>query len=82
VAAFSDGESAYLAALERIDAGLVVNEERALRRARETCDDIAAGELSEAKLVERVVFRLSGGNATIDAKQATQAVALMKQHIC
>ncbi|MFI5839441.1 hypothetical protein ACIA8K_06975 [Catenuloplanes sp. NPDC051500] len=72
----------YLAELAKIDPGLVVNEERAIRRAEETCADIAAGEITGSKLVDRVVERLSGGNATINASQADRALELMKTHIC
>lgn len=79
---FSAKEESYLAGLEKIDAGLVANEERAIRRAEETCADIKAGEFKGDALNERVAERLSGGSATIDAKQASQVVALMKANIC
>ncbi|GAB7039716.1 hypothetical protein JCM9533A_50090 [Catenuloplanes niger JCM 9533] len=74
--------AAYLTALAEIDEGLVANEDRAVRRAEETCADIAAGEITGTALADRVVERLSGGNATIDRAQAEQAIELMKKHIC
>lgn len=75
-------QRAYLEALGRIDPGLVASEERAITRAGYMCADIAKGEMTEQQLVDRTVFRLSGGNATITAEQGAQALALMRQHIC
>lgn len=73
--------AAYLAGLRQIDAGLVANEDRAIRRAANICLDIAQGK-DEQTVVTNTVKRLSGGNATIDASQAARAVALARQHIC
>ncbi|GGK89314.1 hypothetical protein [Mangrovihabitans endophyticus] len=73
---------AYLAGLRQIDPGLAGNESRAVRRAEETCADIAAGEFTGDKLAERVAERLSGGSATINASQAKQAIDLMETYVC
>lgn len=81
-ATWSAAQRAYLDGLGKIERGLVANEDRAIRRAEETCSDVKAGEITGAKLTQRVVDRLSGGDATIDAKQADQALALMKANIC
>lgn len=75
------GRAAYLEALRAIDPGLVADEDRAIRRAEETCADIKAGHAGD-ELVQRVVARLSGGNATIDAAQAQRAIDAMRQHVC
>lgn len=77
-----DAETAYLQELSRIDAGLTVSDSRAIGRASDTCLDITTGEITGDKLAERVVERLSGGNATIDKQQAEKAIALMRKHVC
>ncbi|MGH3768610.1 MAG: DUF732 domain-containing protein [Pseudonocardiaceae bacterium] len=77
----TDAQTAYLARLEQIDPGLVVNTERAIRRAENICLDIKQGK-DEATVVSNTVQRLSGGNATIDKAQAAQVVELAKTHIC
>ncbi|MGH3692559.1 MAG: DUF732 domain-containing protein [Pseudonocardiaceae bacterium] len=74
-------EAVYLAQLERIDLGLVVSTERAIRRAKNICLDIEQGK-DEATVVNNAVQRLSGGNATIDKAQAAQVVELARTHIC
>lgn len=75
-------QRAYLDALAEIDPGLVASEDRAIRRAEATCGDIQVEGLSGEALTKRVVARLSGGNATIDAGQAEKAIKLMREHIC
>lgn len=70
--------AAYLAALEGIDRGLVVNEDRAIRRGRAVCDRILHPSGGTMTLREYVVAELSGGNATIDQAQATKVVAAVK----
>lgn len=77
----SDAQAAYLARPEQIDPGLVVNTERAIRRAKNICLDIEQGK-NEATVVSNAVQRLSGGNATIDKAQAAQVVELARMHIC
>jgi hypothetical protein len=68
----------YLAALKEIDPGLVVNEERAIRRGRAICDRIINKSGSAASLVSYTVEELSGGNATIDQAQAKKAIKAVK----
>lgn len=68
----------YLAALADIDPGLVVHEERAIRRGRAVCDRIL-NPAGRSDLTGYVVAALSGGDATINtaqAKQVIQAVAV------
>lgn len=75
-------QEAYLKGLEKIDPGLVVNEERALRRAKDICSDVERGEFSGEQLAKRAAERLSGGNATIDAGQGAKVVELAKSNVC
>lgn len=70
-------QRAYLTALERIDPGLVVNEDRAIRRARSICDRVINGAQG-ATLEKYVVAELSGGNATINEAQAKQVIKAVK----
>src|SRR5690606_10506513 len=70
--------AAYLAALERIDPGLVANAERAIRRGRSICDRIINPRGGTMTLEEYVVAELSGGNATIDEAQARQVIRAVK----
>ncbi|MGI9000907.1 MAG: DUF732 domain-containing protein [Pseudonocardia sp.] len=74
-------QAAYLDGLREINPGLVVNPDRAIRRATNICLDIEEG-MTEPEVVRSTVARLSGSNATIDAPQAAQAVELAKRHIC
>lgn len=78
---WSAEERAYLDELADVDEGLVANEARAIRRAESTCDDIAKG-FDDAKLQERAVIRMSGGDATIDTEQAKTVIALVREHVC
>lgn len=71
----------YIGALERIEPGLVVNEERALRRGVTTCDNLKEG-LTENAVAERARQRFTGGNATVDAGQARRIVAAAKRWVC
>ncbi|GGS88455.1 DUF732 domain-containing protein [Nonomuraea spiralis] len=69
----------YLAALDAIDPGLVVNEERALRRGQRVCDRILRGsDGGTMSLEEYTVAELSGGNATINEAQAKQVIKAVK----
>lgn len=80
-AGLSADQRAYLVALAAIDPGLVVDEDRAISRAESTCQEIASGKSGDV-LVANVVQRLSGGNATVNAEQARQAIELMKRLVC
>ncbi|MET0426764.1 MAG: hypothetical protein ABW046_23050 [Actinoplanes sp.] len=73
---------AYLSGLRKIDPELALNQDRAVRRAQETCSDIAGGKFTGPQLNTRAAERLSNGSATIDAKQAAAAIKLMQKHIC
>lgn len=74
-------EAGYINDLSKLDPGLTVNVGRAISRATNTCADIKDG-LSGDALAERVVLRLSGGNATINKKQAEEAIKLMRKWVC
>ncbi|MGI5153603.1 DUF732 domain-containing protein [Microbispora sp. CA-102843] len=73
----AEQRAAYLAALERIDPGLVANEDRAIRRASRVCERIhnPAGGMS---LERYTVEELSGGNASITTAQARQVIKAVK----
>jgi hypothetical protein len=70
---------AYLATLGEIDPGLVVDEDRALRRAGRICERIInPPEGGKLTLREYVVEELSGGNATINQTQAGRVITAVK----
>ncbi|WP_214317267.1 hypothetical protein [Nonomuraea sediminis] len=72
-------ERVYLAKLKAIDPGLVVNTERAIRRAENICGRILDGaDGGKLTLEQYVVQELSGGNATIDQAQARQVIKAVK----
>lgn len=77
----ADARAAYLAALKQIDSGFVVNADRAIRRAENICLDVEQDK-DESIVINNAVQRLSGGDASINAAQAAQAVELAKTHIC
>lgn len=64
----------YLATIARIDQGLVVNEERAMRRAGRICERIVRPPGGNLTLEQYTVLELSGGNATINEAQARQVI--------
>jgi hypothetical protein len=74
----AEQRAAYLAALEKIDPGLVVNEERAIRRAVRVCERIINPPGGTMSLEKYVVEELSGGNATITTGQARQVIKAVK----
>lgn len=69
--------AAYLAALEEIDPGLAVHEERAIRRGRAVCDRILNPE-GRGDITRYTVQALSGGDAQIDAAQARQVIKAVR----
>ncbi len=71
--------AAYLEALRGIDPGLVVNEERAIRRGRAICDRIINPPGGKnMTLAQYTVAELSGGNATINQAQAYEVIKAVK----
>ncbi|GAA0381918.1 hypothetical protein GCM10009530_35850 [Microbispora corallina] len=56
--------AAYLAALGVIDQGLVVNEDRVVRRGQSTCTDILEGK-PNSMIVHNAQVRFTGGDATV-----------------
>lgn len=72
-------QAAYLAALRRIHPGLVVNRERALRRAGRVCERIVRPPSGGTLTLEKyTAMELSGGNATINETQARQVIRAVK----
>ncbi len=72
----------FLVSLAAIDPGLVVNAERALRRADDICLDIEQGWEGDAFL-ERIEFRLEGGNVPdLSRAQAAEVLALAEELHC
>ncbi|MBG0830522.1 hypothetical protein HS041_22430 [Planomonospora sp. ID67723] len=73
----ADQRAFYLAALRSINPGLVMHEERAIRRGRAVCERILRGD-EGTTLNIYVVQALSGGDAVIDQGQADQVVTAVK----
>ena len=73
---------AFLAGLRAIDPGLVANEDRAVRRAKDICLDISQDEFTNQQLAARAAERYSGGTATITPAQGARVVALAKANVC
>lgn len=71
-------EEAYLAAIARIDAGLVANQERAMRRAGRICERIVRPSDGNLTLEKYTVMELSGGNATINEAQARKVIKAVR----
>lgn len=71
-------ERTYLATIARIDEGLVVNEERAMRRAGRVCERIIRPPGGTLTLPKYVVLEMSGGNAQINERQAAQIIRAVK----
>lgn len=69
---------AYLAAIARIDPGLVADRERALRRARGVCDRIINPRGGNVTLEYYTAYMLSGGDAVIDEGQARRVIAAVR----
>ncbi|MEU1810966.1 hypothetical protein [Micromonospora aurantiaca (nom. illeg.)] len=73
---------AFLAGLRVVDPGLVANEDRALRRARDICLDVSQNEFTNKQLAERAAERYSGGTVTLTSEQGAKVVALAKANVC
>ncbi|MFE6305061.1 hypothetical protein [Nocardiopsis sp. NPDC057823] len=75
---------AHVEAVRAVEPAFVADEDlidRQAGRTVNTCQDIHDG-LEGAELTDRVVQRMSGGTATIDAAQAEQLINAMKEHVC
>lgn len=68
----------YLAMIARIDPGLVVNRERAMRRAGRICERIIQPPGGALTLERYTVLELSGGYAQINEAQARQVIKAVK----
>ncbi|MFE5140680.1 DUF732 domain-containing protein [Streptomyces fagopyri] len=74
-------EKALLTKLKAINPGITVNEERAVRRAVNTCQEIHAGD-SPQTLIKNTSYRFTGGNATVNEDQAFQVITAVKGTFC
>jgi hypothetical protein len=71
-----------VAALGRIDAGLVADQDRAVRRARDVCADLQAGKPAAA-VQQNARARFEGGAVpSLTAAQAAQIVAAVQTSFC
>jgi hypothetical protein len=70
-------EAAFLAALKEIDPELVAKPDRALRRGRNVCFDLATGKPRET-VVDNTRQRYDGGHATVSTAAATRIVAAVE----
>ncbi|MFF4557152.1 DUF732 domain-containing protein [Streptomyces sp. NPDC001422] len=74
-------EKQLLSKLKAINPGITVNEERAVRRAVNTCQEIQAGD-SPQTLIKNTSYRFTGGNATVNEDQALQIIKAVKGTFC
>lgn len=70
-------EAMFLAALDEIDPELVTKPDRALRRGRNVCFDLAAGKPRET-VVDNTRLRYDGGHVQVSAAMATLIVAAVE----
>lgn len=67
--------------LTAIDPGLTVNEERAVRRSVNVCDDIRKGK-DDKTVTGNAAYRYDGGNADVDNAKAEKIVKVIKDAYC
>ncbi|MFD5570442.1 hypothetical protein [Streptomyces cadmiisoli] len=70
-----------LAKLEAINPGITVKEDRAVRRSVSTCQRIQAGD-PEKSVIEYTSLQFTGGNATVDERQAADVAKAIKASFC
>ncbi|MEU7410598.1 hypothetical protein AB0B40_14950 [Streptomyces sp. NPDC042638] len=74
-------EKQLLRKLTSINPGITVNRERAVRRSVSTCQEIRDGQKGK-QLVKEVSYRFTGGNATVDERQAAEVIQAVKDTFC
>ncbi|GAA3026077.1 DUF732 domain-containing protein [Streptomyces glomeratus] len=74
-------EKQLLSKLHAINPGITVNEERAVRRSVNTCQEMQAGN-SMKSIVTNTSARFTGGDATVDERQAAEVVKAVKDTFC
>ncbi|MCF3131955.1 hypothetical protein [Streptomyces olivochromogenes] len=74
-------EKQLLRKLTSINPGITVNRERAIRRSVSTCQEIQDGQKGK-QLVKDVSYRFTGGNATVDERQAAEVIQAVKDTFC
>lgn len=78
----ADQRAKLLAALKDIDAGLVANEDRAVRRSVNVCSDIKAGK-DGSTVKDNAIARFEGGTVpNISDDQGAQIVTAVKDSFC
>lgn len=77
----TDDDGDFLAALIALDAGLVIDRERALIRAWDICLDIKAGK-DPATVTKDAQVRFTDSRVTVSPAQAHVIVEAAKRYIC
>ncbi|AUG76585.1 hypothetical protein CFP65_1705 [Kitasatospora sp. MMS16-BH015] len=72
---------ALVAALRAVDPALVVKEDRAVSRARNTCLDVRQGK-DAATVQKNTASRFTGGSVTVTDGQAARIVEVVKATFC
>lgn len=67
--------------LTAIDPGLTVNEERAVRRSVNVCDDIRKDK-DDKTVITNAAYRYNGGDASVDNAKAEKIVKVIKDAYC
>lgn len=80
-AAATGQEAVFLSQLSAIDPALAAKPDRALRRAENVCQEIAAGK-EDQTLISNAQARFTGGSATVNEDQARQIVEAARSTIC
>ena len=74
-------EKTLINGLTAIDPGLTVNEERAVRRSVNVCDDIRKGKDGKT-VISNAAYRYDGGDASVDNAKAEKIVKVIKDSYC
>ena len=74
-------EKTLINGLTAIDPGLTVNEERAVRRSVNVCDDIRNGKDGKT-VISNAAYRYDGGDASVDNAKAEKIVKVIKDAYC
>jgi ABC-type oligopeptide transport system substrate-binding subunit len=74
-------EKTLIDGLTAIDPGLTTNQDRAVRRSVDVCDDIRKGKDSKT-VISNAAYRYDGGNASVDNAKAEKIVRVIKDAYC
>jgi hypothetical protein len=75
------GYSRYLEALTRVDPGLTVNTDRAVRRGQRVAEAHQRYEYDTGKVLDYTRREFDGGNASVDAAKAAEILAVVLRHL-